>query len=119
MSTNHSSALAPLAAAPIHHKYKEEGALRGRDVRAGAHGYGCDCCKPFYDAILQHPSGRGSKALDPKFLQEAASRHRGRHSPDHTPPGYWEVDTDSLLDLSKMEAKPKNDHVADTHKPFT
>ncbi|KAK9825186.1 hypothetical protein WJX81_004947 [Elliptochloris bilobata] len=88
------------------YKYRE--VVRNRAERAELPGYECPDCKRFYDAlqtwgaaplpppICGHaaPGTTGAAAAahaQREVMRHAGSRHRYRHTPPDTPPGFWKV----------------------------
>jgi len=84
--------------------------VRGAAAREALAGFPCDVCRRFYTAFNDRAAARGAPPLSAEVLLAAASRHRGHHAPDHTPPGYWDLDADSLPDADDLPVRPRNAH---------
>ena len=68
--------------------YKYQEVVRGKKAREKLHGYNCECCSGFYDALC---AGKGSEHFDREKLIQQNSRHRARDSPPQTPVDFWEM----------------------------
>lgn len=66
-------------------KFQE--AVRGKEARQALPGHSCKECELFYETIKDalHPGE------DVQTVMNRYSRHRHRHKPPSTPPGYWDV----------------------------
>lgn len=68
-------------------KYKYQEVVRSRDARQAMPGHTCPQCDRFVDVLLQ---GDGANVFDRKEFM-CCSRHRAHHSPQSTPPGFWDL----------------------------
>ena len=65
--------------------YKHVEVIRGKKKRECLPGHSCQCCDPFWAAVCD-----GNDVFDRKQLQDC-SRHRAAHSPESTPPNFWDL----------------------------
>ena len=79
--------------------YKYQEVVRCRHDRQQLPGHCCPECDKFAESLCQ---AEGGHVFDKKeFL--GMSRHRARHTPENTPPGFWEL---SFAD--EVEARKRN-----------
>jgi hypothetical protein len=65
--------------------YKHVEVVRGKKKRECLPGHSCQCCDPFWSAVCD-----GNDVFDRKQFQDC-SRHRAAHSPENTPPNFWDL----------------------------
>jgi hypothetical protein len=65
--------------------YKYVQVVRGKKKRECLPGHSCQCCDPFWAAVCDD-----NDVFDRKQFQDM-SRHRGAHSPENTPPNFWDL----------------------------
>ena len=71
--------------------YKYQEVVRKKEDRRQLKAYDCADCRAFLDAICKDKNGKNHGMFDRgEFVQEC-SRHRARHVPEETPPGFWEL----------------------------
>lgn len=68
-------------------KYKYNEVVRCRHQRQQLQGHCCEECKKYFDAVCDR---KGAQYFDRKEMMDM-SRHRARHTPDNTPPDFWEL----------------------------
>jgi len=61
--------------------------VRGKEARRLLQGFDCEQCRHFYQVTGVMPVGCSHEG-GPNL---AASRHRYKHAPTHTPEGFWEL----------------------------
>ena len=67
---------------PLSFQYEE--VIRNKAERQCLPGHACPHCNKFWDVVCQN-------GIIPRQHMEDCSRHRGKHSPNDTPPGYWDL----------------------------
>jgi hypothetical protein len=65
--------------------YKHVEVIRGKKKRECLPGHSCQGCDPFWAAVCD-----GNDVFDRKQFQDC-SRHRAAHSPESTPPNFWDL----------------------------
>ncbi|KAI2494957.1 hypothetical protein MHU86_19558 [Fragilaria crotonensis] len=84
--------------------YKHVEVIRGKKKRECLPGHSCQGCDPFWAAVCD-----GNDVFDRKQFQDC-SRHRAAHSPESTPPNFWDLSfRDEVLardESRKTDEKP-------------
>jgi len=60
--------------------------IRKKEERKALNGYTCNQCKEFYENVF------GKNTDKYKEVIQLCSRHRHKHTPPSTPPGFWDID---------------------------
>ena len=60
--------------------------IRKKEERKALNGYTCNQCKDFYEKTFGKDTDEYKEAI------QLCSRHRHRHTPPSTPPGFWDID---------------------------
>uniref|UniRef100_A0A7S2KPV9 DNA endonuclease activator Ctp1 C-terminal domain-containing protein n=1 Tax=Leptocylindrus danicus TaxID=163516 RepID=A0A7S2KPV9_9STRA len=71
--------------------YKYEEVVRKKEDRRQLKGYDCPDCRAFLDAICKDKNGKEHGMFNRSEFVQECSRHRARHVPEDTPPGFWEL----------------------------
>lgn len=81
--------------------YKHVEVVRGKKKRECLPGHSCPGCDPFWSAVCD-----GNDVFDRKQFQDC-SRHRAAHSPENTPPNFWDLSFRDEV-LAREECRTKS-----------
>ena len=71
--------------------YKYHEVVRKKKERRALQGHDCPSCRSFLDAVCKDWDGKDNGMFNRSELVQECSRHRSKHEPNQTPPGFWEL----------------------------